>query len=681
MKISKRRLIRNTAAELAAGGIPASIRRALAAPALGATKSIMDVEHVVILMQENRSFDHYFGTLNGVRGFSDRITAPLPGGRTVWQQQNLTGKTFLPFRLDGTTSNAQHVTSLPHGWRDQHIAWNEGRMDQWIPAKGEMTMSHFTASEIPFHFALANAFTICDAYFSAIKSSTNPNRSYLMTGMIDPHGDFGGPMNMQPLEASTFMLPGGPKFSWTSYPERLEAAGVSWRIYQGLDADGPFKIDPQDEVRWANNPDRNDPEEIVSCFNLLRFFKQYTDAPPGSPLHDKAMTRRTPKNFALDVKAGTLPQVSWLMPPLNCCEHPRWSPADGAAYIATILDALTANPEVWGKTAFFVLYDENDGYFDHVLPPTPPANPAQGLSNLSVADDIHTDGLAYGLGFRVPALVVSPWSKGGAVCSQVFDHTSVIRFMETRFGVREPNISPWRREICGDMTSAFDFSLSSPAVPVLPSTAGYAAFSERQQNLPPPAPPAEFSMPVQASGVRPSRPLPYVLAVRCLPAPNGVALAFDNLGAAGVVFHVFAGASAPKRYSLAAYSTLHDVFAADAAGGYDLQVFGPNGFLRHFAGAGHHNAPEVRTARFTPELEIRLENPDVQFHEITLADNAYGAAPRTVTLAPGARHEIIWSAASSHGWYDLTIAGPGVTLRAAGHIETGRLSFSDPAIG
>ncbi len=500
--------------------------------------------------------------------------------------------------------------------------------------------------------------------------------------MIDPHGLHGGPMFQQPIEnRKTFLLPDGPRYSWTTYPERLLQAGVDWRIYQGLDEDGPFKIDAQDKVRRADDADPNDPDAIVSCFNPLRFFKQYAGAPRASELYRRAMTRRTPRAFAADVRAGTLPQVSWLMPPLNCSEHPRWSPADGAHYIATILNALTANPDVWGKTALFIIYDENDGYFDHVLPPSPPASEAEGLSNIPVADDIHADGLPFGLGFRVPALVISPWSKGGVVCSQVFDHTSVIRLLETRFGVVEPNISPWRRAICGDMTSAFDFTSSSFARPVLPRTSDYAAMAARQEVLPQPTPPTSFVMPAQRRGQRVARPLPYRLAVRCVPAAGALSLELENQGTAGAVFYVFGAAGAPKRYSLAAHSRLSDTVPLSGTGGYDVQVFGPNGFLRHFTGNATMHGISVQHAPLQQDVIIQISSQPNAAAVLSIVDNAYGADALTMPLPIGKPLSLVWHAAVSHGWYDITIATGTAIQRAAGHIETGAASMTDPAFG
>ena len=179
--------------------------------------------------------------------------------------------------------------------------------------------------------------------------------------------------------------------------------------------------------------------------------------------------------FASDVAGGTLPQVSWIVAPTKYSEHPEAPPALGESLTARLLDALTANPDVWAKTAFIINYDENDGFFDHMPGPIPALTPARGASTVDTHGESY-EGQAVGLGVRVPLIVVSPWSRGGWVNSQVFDHTSVIRFLERRFGVMEPNISPWRRMVTGDLTSMFDFTGRDMAALVpLPDTSGAMA--------------------------------------------------------------------------------------------------------------------------------------------------------------------------------------------------------------
>jgi phospholipase C len=196
-----------------------------------------------------------------------------------------------------------------------------------------------------------------------------------------------------------------------------------------------------------------------------------------------------------DFRSGNIPQVSWICPPAQYTEHPDYMPAAGEDYTNQILSALMSNPGLWSRTAFFLTYDENDGQFDHVAPPVaPPGTPGEFV-----------DGLPIGLGFRVPTLVISPFSRGGYVCGDTFDHTSVLRFIEARFGVEVANLSKWRRETCGDLTSAFNFGKPpDPSIPALPETANAVEVAEHNaKTLPAPAPPRSQTMPQQEPGTRP----------------------------------------------------------------------------------------------------------------------------------------------------------------------------------
>ena len=421
-QFSRRRLLTSATAlsgvAAGAGVLPLSLRRALAAALRDQPRgSLADIEHIVILMQENRSFDHYFGTMPGVRGFSDPTAIRLPNGRPVFHQPDPAhAQGYLtPFRYDTSSTSAQATPGTDHSWPTQHQAWNHGQMDQWIAAKGPYTMGYFTQSDIPFHWALAEAFTVCDSYHCSVLGPTNPNRLYMWSGMIDPDGTGGGPIIDDSPAYDNVIL------SWTTYPERLQRAGVSWQVYQ---------------------------EEDNYDDNALAWFKQIANAPTSSPLWQRGMRKRAAGWFEADARAGRLPQVSWLVAPTAQSEHPDYFPAAGAEYVASKLDAIAAHPDLWSKTLFILTYDENDGIFDHVAPPTAPA----GTPGEFVA------GLPIGLGFRVPATVISPWSAGGHVYSGVLDHTSLIRIIEARFGVREPNISAFRRRTCGDFTGTLNFS-------------------------------------------------------------------------------------------------------------------------------------------------------------------------------------------------------------------------------
>ncbi|TSB17484.1 phosphocholine-specific phospholipase C, partial [Streptomyces benahoarensis] len=454
-ELNRRRFLQIAGATAALSALSGSIARAASIPARRSAGTLKDVEHIVVLMQENRSFDHYFGALKGVRGFGDPRPVTLPSGKPVWHQPDGTTD-LLPYHPDAENLGMQFIEGLNHDWAGGHQAWHDGKYDRWIAAKGTGTMAHLTRKDIPFHYALADAFTVCDSYHCSMIGATDPNRYYLFSGHAGNDGKGGGPV-LGNEEAG---------YGWTTYPERLEQAGISWKVYQdigdGLNADGGWG--------WTDDAYRGNYGD-----NSLLCFTQYRNAQPGDPLHDKARTGTDAKHgdgyfdrLKADVQAGTLPQVSWIAAPEAFCEHPNWPANYGAWYVSQVLDALTSNPEVWSRTALFLTYDENDGYFDHVLPPFPPASADQGASTVDTALDHFPGNVAYaagpyGLGQRVPMLVISPWSTGGYVCSEVFDHTSVIRFMERRFGVEEPNISPWRRAICGDLTSAFDFTLQDTA--------------------------------------------------------------------------------------------------------------------------------------------------------------------------------------------------------------------------
>jgi phospholipase C len=432
--------------------------------------SLKDIKHVVLLMQENRSFDHYFGTLSGVRGFNDPKPQMLSTGKNVFHQpdtENPNGY-LLPFHLDTFSTNAQKLPSTSHAWRVQHQAWNGGRMDQWLPAhrkadgaSGPYTMGYFKREDIPFHYALAEAFTICDAYHSSVIGPTWPNRLYYMSGMIDPDNTGGGPAiaNKMPPEG----------FRWTTYPERLEKAGVDWRVYQYG-------------------------EKGTRPHNILKYFAQFRNAPADSPLLQKGMPDSDEDRFAQDVLNDRLPAVSWIFPSREANEHPDNMPAAGADFIARRLSELAANPDVWAKTVFILNYDENDGLFDHVAPPVPPAGtPLEYVNDLPI-----------GGGFRVPCIIVSPWTVGGWVSSEPFDHTSVLQFLELVTGVREPNITDWRRKTFGNLTSTFRFDQSPAKAPRLPGTEEMLKLAKNTAaNLPdPPIPGATQQAPTQEPGSR-----------------------------------------------------------------------------------------------------------------------------------------------------------------------------------
>ena len=213
---------------------------------------------------------------------------------------------------------------------------------------------------------------------------------------------------------------------------------------------------------------------MAATDHVLPYFPAFRN--PLSPLYANAFTPTFPNDFIADIAAGALPSVSWMIPPLGFDEHPSSAPANGMYFTSLVLDALTANPELWSKTALFLMYDENDGWFDHVSPPTAPAGtPGEYLTatppklgdpspgTLDIAGPL-------GLGVRVPCLVVSPFSRGGHIATEVFDHTSQLKLVAERFGVHVPNVSAWRKQTVGDLTSAMFQSKPDTKVPKLPKT-------------------------------------------------------------------------------------------------------------------------------------------------------------------------------------------------------------------
>jgi phospholipase C len=687
--VGRRTFLALLGAPAAAAALPQAFAEALAIPAHSRSGTINDVEHVVFLMQENRSFDHYFGTLRGVRGFADPHPVTLPSGKSVWHQPNGSAD-LLPFRPEVRDLGRTFLPDPPHGWNDAHAAWNAGRFDQWVPSKGVTTMSYHTRKDLPYQFALADAFTICDNYHCSVLGPTDPNRYHMWTGWVGNDGKGGGPVI---TNAET-------GYDWSTYPERLERAGISWKVYQdsgvGLDAAGLWGF--TDDPYIGNYGD-----------NSLLYFQQYQNALPGAPLADKAKTgtaiisqNRNPdgllSDFRADVQGGRLPQVSWIVAPEAYTEHPNWEPDFGAWYVSQVVDILASNPAVWSRMALFVTYDEDGGFFDHLVPATPPQTRAQGLSTAPTTNEIFpgdADNPAgpYGVGVRVPMIIVSPWTRGGWVNSQLFDHTSLIRFLEARFtrgnaDLIEPNITPWRRAVVGDLTSAFDFRKPNTSRRArLPDTSDLEPVDLVRHPDQVPVPPSNPSLPGQEQGVRPARAIPYTLHADGLAGASSFSIHFQNSGAAAGVFHVRSADAAqqPRSYTVEPGKQLADSW--DFTSGYDLSVHGPNGFFRRFkGGTGTLQAGLAIQARYGPrheEIVLEVENRNSAPADVTVSDR-YSSPGTTLTFAPGTAKALQFPVERTRGWYDLAVSvqgDPQFEYRYAGHLENGEASISDPGMG
>ncbi|WP_298741392.1 phosphocholine-specific phospholipase C [uncultured Chitinophaga sp.] len=830
---SRREFLKKAALLSGAAGfatLPASVQRALAIdPAPGTT--YLDAEHIVFLMQENRSFDHCYGALQGVRGFNDPRAIRLPNKNSVWLQTNAAGETYAPFRLNMKETRVTWMGSLPHSWSNQVDARNNGKYDKWLDAKPSghpeyakmpLTMGYYTRRDIPFYYALADAFTVCDQHFCSSLTGTTPNRLYFWTGTIRAQQNENSPALVWNEEADYTNMA-----SWKTFPERLEEQGVSWRIYQNdISVEGGFT---GEEDSWLANYGDN-PIEYFSQFNvkLSERYLNYLDkaaaklpaeiaalekqvaaaaadkaealkkslrrkkdelarvkkdqqlytrekyeklSPQMKSLHEKAFTinkkdpefgklttlqyqdGNTPRKvtipkgdilyqFREDVKNGSLPAVSWLVAPENFSDHPS-SAWYGAWYVSEVMDILTSNPEVWKKTIFVLTYDENDGYFDHV-PPFVAPNPRDKNSG-KVSDGIdagvefvsrqqeqqrtwisedHKRESPIGLGYRVPLVIASPWSRGGWVNSQVFDHTSSLQFLEeflqhkTGKSIQETNITAWRRTVCGNLSSvfrpyngekikqpafveknAFIESVHKAKFKGVPD--GYKKLSDAEIALINRNPAATPLMPSQEKGIRPSNALPYELYVNGQLKNNSFEISFaagnKTFGkkAAGAPFTVYAPDSwkgsdnTVWSYAVSAGDQLQDTWQLSnfEGGQYHLQVHGPNGFFREFKGSGKD--PQVGVScMYAPaaaqQLLLKLVNNSKAALTIEITDNSYKTGSRTQVLNAGASKDVLLDLSKSFGWYDHSVkvkGADGFEQRFAGRVETGKSSFTDPLMG
>ncbi|PPL01660.1 phosphocholine-specific phospholipase C [Parapedobacter indicus] len=710
-KLHRRDFIKLSAtAGLAASLWEPLLQKALAVQAYNATRSIKDVQHIVILMQENRSFDHYFGAMKGVRGFGDRFPIPLESGQRAFHQSD--GKKIVPpYRADRKISNAAFVNGTPHNFPDTQAAWNQGKYGFWPLFKTPYSMAYYTREEIPFQYAMAEYFTICDAYHCSIATGTDPNRIVFWSGSgWDPEKQAAGinctdadsePVNLRCWIKGEMPDPGytyqGSAFKWPTIPDVLQQAGISWRIYQ----------DPNDNWTGA----------MHGCLA----FESFRNAKPGDPIYENGMRHWSLEDLANDVKNNTLPQVSWILPSQSNSEHPGApsSPYRASNFTHEVLSAITSNPAVWSKTVFFLTFDENDGLFDHLPAPAVPSynldGTLAGKSTIDVAgmyfhddkdnledtntsrvyidkrDTISGNVRPWGMGPRVPMYILSPWSKGGWVDSAVADHTSIGQFIEKRFGVILPAISPWHRAVSSDLTSAFDFvTPNDPKLPVMPDTSGFESMDAASKALPKAVAPEQPAQLYQERGTRFSRALPYRLhcTLKYLKDQKQVQLVFENRGNKGAVYHVYDMHRLdriPRRYTVEAGKLLADEWkVSETNGAYHLEVYGPNGYFHKFAGNIGDAEPEIELEynHRNGGLSILLQNNSPASLSLEISANAYDYEKSTpISLAPRKKMKKQIKLEKSSNWYDFTVkASTGFLHRFAGRIETGMDGVSDPAM-
>ncbi|HYR97199.1 MAG TPA: alkaline phosphatase family protein [Candidatus Binatus sp.] len=365
--------------------------------------SQIPVDTIVVLMQENRSFDHYFGQLHyqGKR-------------RSEGEPRNASN----PDPLGGAPISAFHqtryceVADLDHSWSGTHREWNNGAMDGFTAANvdandpnGSRTMGYYDRSDFPFYYALYKKFATGDRYFCSALTQTFPNRFYLLAAT-----SFGHIRNDFPTSPTDFAPAGGTIF------ERLDQAGVTWKIYYS-------------QLAFAN------------LFAYVRNTRQVNVVPINL--------------YFTDAQNGTLPQVSFVDPiflgakNVENDEHPPANVQVGQEFASRVVKAVLTSPQ-WSRSAVLVTYDEHGGYYDHVPPPLAcqPDGIPPALNMTDVPGDFDR------LGIRVPVVAVSPYARRHFVSHKAYDHTSILRFIETRFDLgaltkRDANADP--------MLDLFDF--------------------------------------------------------------------------------------------------------------------------------------------------------------------------------------------------------------------------------
>jgi phospholipase C len=458
------------------------------------------------------------------------------------------------------------------------------------------------------------------------------------------------------------------------------------------------------------------------------------NVPKGDILHQ----------FRRDVDSGSLPTVSWLMTPANFSDHPG-VPWFGSWFVSEVMDILTKNPEQWKKTIFIMTYDENDGYFDHVPPFVPPHPFKENSGKVSEGIDTLLDYAAkdqqtnpsmkeaniresqIGLGYRVPMVVVSPWTRGGFVCSEVFDHTSSLQFLENFIEkkynkkITEENISPWRRTVCGDLSSVFrPYNGEKITQPTLMEKKPFmqTIYSAKFKDLPDnyrKLNQKEINdinanhlqspyFPQQEKGIRSACALPYELYVNG--KLNGDQFEL-RLSAADQVFGKKAAGSAftvyginPFKgetlkvwdYTVKAGDEIQDEWTlADFANGrYHLRVYGPNGFFREFAGDKRNPSLTVvcsyeqKAAGMTGNIVLTISNTGKQATEVLIKDLSYKSGSKTIKIAGQSRVSQVIDLSASFNWYDFSVGVKGKDQyieRFAGRVETGRIGKTDPLMG
>ncbi|PWY90012.1 non-hemolytic phospholipase C precursor, partial [Aspergillus heteromorphus CBS 117.55] len=420
--------------------------------------SLKDIKHVVIFMQENRSWNSYFGTMAGVRGFNDPNVQVNSDGLPVWYQQvdpdmSTDTKTLLPWYLGyqggNSTDAIQCMAAGDNGYTDSHAALNDGLNNHWARNNTPWSWGYLKRDDIPIQYAIAEGWTAGDMYQESQVTSTNPNRVTLVSGSVNVPG---GPQS--PDQGGVYIdnnvTPGCDSYNINCYPlkwktifEVYEDAGVSWQVYQDRD-------------NFDDNP--------------LARFEQFQNASSSSPLAQKGLSYLGLEGFYEAAANGTLPEISFIVGPAELSEHPPYMPKDGGWLQKQVVESVINSPE-YSSTLLMISYDESGGYGDHVVPyHSPKDTPGEWME-----DPYGMFGKVFvGPGVRVPFYMVSPWTRGNRVFTERADHNSQILFLEQWLeargydNVQTPEMVHWRREHMSNLVNALDLDNPDYSLPKLP---------------------------------------------------------------------------------------------------------------------------------------------------------------------------------------------------------------------
>ncbi len=386
-------------------------------PASHAPEGITKIRHVIWIIQENRSFDNYFGTFPGADGIPPSTCLPkLPGSKEC----------VAPFHFEGPLP-----LDLGHEWESARAAYDNGKMDGFVWAEGSpYTMGYYDERDIPNYWKYARDFTLCDRFFSSLMGDSLPNHLYTVAAQ-----NGGLYKSVGTIQAVKYFLDDPDAFSFASMVDLFAKASVSWKYFVETlpePSGQPFQDlhrlyypNPKDFTLWNPLPGfkavRDDPSRMANLVDLKEYFRA--------------------------LQEGTLPQVSWIVPDFQDSEHPMQPPVQGMWYVTKLVNALMESP-YWKDSVIFLTWDDYGGFYDHVPPP-------------------EVD--VYGYGPRVPMIVISPFAKRGHISHYTYDFTSVLKFIEERWGM--PHLTA-RDHRANDMRDCFDFDQTSypPVVISIPTT-------------------------------------------------------------------------------------------------------------------------------------------------------------------------------------------------------------------